>query len=229
MEIKEKKDKPLEIKLKHSDISDITEEAKNAQTRSGFLEASKLRKQLSVAPTFIPQNWWEQLQIVNDGTDAIYAYINNAWARFGSLVSKARAYRTGNQDGYYSNWWKVNLNTESYDNNNEFDSTTNYRFTVKEAGYYSITGQVTKQLSSNGWYEAAIYKNGSAIVIDVSPFCGNDTGDGNPIYDVRHMSDIVYLEKDDYIELYAVNKRGSGNLQVVGGSNRTFLSIHRLS
>jgi len=50
-----------------------------------------------------------------------------------------RAYRgTSGQSTSGSVWTKVQLNTETFDTANCFDSTTNYRFTPNVAGYYMI-------------------------------------------------------------------------------------------
>jgi hypothetical protein len=56
---------------------------------------------------------------------------------------------------------KVQLNTEQFDTNNNFDSTTNYRFTPTVAGYYQINAKAV--LSGNTWTRGllSIYKNGA--------------------------------------------------------------------
>jgi hypothetical protein len=55
-------------------------------------------------------------------------------------------------------WTKVQLNTEEYDTNSCFDSTTNYRFTPTTAGKYLIGYAMNTNV---GTLAFAIYKNGS--------------------------------------------------------------------
>jgi hypothetical protein len=52
-------------------------------------------------------------------------------------------YSTANQVTATVTYTKIQLNTENFDTNNNFDSTTNYRFTPTVAGYYQISGAVT--------------------------------------------------------------------------------------
>ena len=68
------------------------------------------------------------------------------------------AYRSGNQATTSNTYTKVQLNVENFDTNNNFDSTTNYRFTPTVAGYYLCTGQI--QTTGGTYVETDIYKNG---------------------------------------------------------------------
>jgi hypothetical protein len=43
---------------------------------------------------------------------------------------------------------KVQINTEEFDTNSNFDSTTNYRFTPTVAGYYQVNGSVNNYSST---------------------------------------------------------------------------------
>lgn len=55
---------------------------------------------------------------------------------------------------------KISFQTEEYDTNSNFDSTTNYRFTPTRAGYYLITAGV-RFGDHTGHNAIALYKNGS--------------------------------------------------------------------
>ena len=55
-------------------------------------------------------------------------------------------------------WTKVNLQTEIVDTNNDFDNSTNYRFTPTVAGKYLITGGVRVDGASNFTHYTGIYK-----------------------------------------------------------------------
>jgi hypothetical protein len=70
------------------------------------------------------------------------------------------AYRGSNQTLTQNTYVKIQINTESFDTNNNFDSTTNYRFTPTVAGYYQLNAQMQLNTSS-GVLFIALYKNGS--------------------------------------------------------------------
>ena len=125
------------------------------------------------------------------------------------------AYRdSSNQAISPSTWTKVQLNAESFDTNNCFDSTTNYRFTPNIAGYYIISASVSDEQSSTTPTRilAALYKNGALYErlfdLQITAFV---TASG---------SACVYLNgSTDYIELYT-NIFGSSGLVVtsnIGG------------
>jgi hypothetical protein len=102
------------------------------------------------------------------------------------------AYQSTAQNITSSTYTKVNLQTEEFDTNNNFDSTTNYRFTPTVAGYYQVNAEVYPNTSTT-FNITAIYKNGNLYksvqntAANVGAFC----------------SCLVYLNgSTDYIELY---------------------------
>ena len=143
----------------------------------------------------------------------------------GGFNSRARAHLSANQTIASANLYKINLNVEDYDGNSEFDHVTNYRFTAKVTGYYSINIQVIIQ-GTGAWrnYEGFIFKNGNVY-----------NANHLLIYNVAQkslaISDILYLEVGDYIELYARQDTGSDKLVYATGADggKTFIAIHRLS
>jgi hypothetical protein len=109
-----------------------------------------------------------------------------------------RAFRaTSDQSISNSTWTKVELNSETFDTANAFDSTTNYRFTPQTAGYYQINGQLKGYQSSyDRRIELAIYKNGSEIGLGSS-----NTGLNEDT--IPTISDLIYFNgSSDYVELY---------------------------
>ena len=52
-------------------------------------------------------------------------------------------YRNGNQTVTAATFTKVQLDTEEFDTNSNFDSTTNYRFTPTVSGYYQVSAVVS--------------------------------------------------------------------------------------
>jgi len=117
--------------------------------------------------------------------------------------SRVRVYRSSVQSIPDATDTKVQFNAENWDDNNEFDSTTNYRFTAQKSGYYLIQSIIgIADPSSGKTIVTYIRKNGATIAqrnITTSAvgmqFC--------PI------SDIVYLNVNDYIEIWIYHNYGT--------------------
>jgi hypothetical protein len=113
---------------------------------------------------------------------------------------------------------KVIINTEEFDTNSNFDSTTNYRFTPTVAGYYSITGSIfySYDTTAPNTIQAVIYKNGSAYK--------NTQLLATSLYGTQTVSSIIYFNgTTDYVELYS--RQGNGvNTYSVGGSTLTYFN-----
>ena len=120
------------------------------------------------------------------------------------------AYKATNQSITNSVATKMVMDTEEFDTNSNFDSTTNYRFTPTVAGYYQVTAQITPNTSTTvGW--AYIYKNGSAAKQNIT-FAGN-TG--------TNVTAIIYMNgSSDYLEFYGYLTGTSP--ATVGGSTWTY-------
>ena len=113
---------------------------------------------------------------------------------------------------------KVTLNTESlpgFDSDAKFDASTNYRFTPAVAGYYLITSSVQANAADVTFLINRIMKNGSDnydTAFDMRD--GGSSGDSPSCTQTR----ILYLDDDDYIELFAQVTSG-GLCQVAGHDN----------
>jgi hypothetical protein len=111
------------------------------------------------------------------------------------------AYNNASQTITSNTFTKIQINTEEFDTNNNFDSTTNYRFTPTVAGYYQVSGSVNNYSSTSPTRVlAVIYKNGTAFkrfndgAVSTGTFYGNAEG-----------SALVYLNgSTDYVELYGL-------------------------
>lgn len=104
------------------------------------------------------------------------------------------AYQSSTQTISANTWTKVQFQTEEFDTNNNYDNTTNYRFTPTVAGYYQVNAVVTPS-SANTAMAVAIYKNGSQFKRGNS--ISNVAGDGVTI------SVLIYMNgTTDYIEAY---------------------------
>ena len=106
------------------------------------------------------------------------------------------AYQSTLQSVSIGVYTKVQLQTEEFDTNSNFDSTTNYRFTPTVAGYYQINGCVTAPSAAGGaYFIPAIYKNGSVYKIG---FISTAAGPYQ-----ASVNSLVYLNgSTDYVELY---------------------------
>jgi hypothetical protein len=123
------------------------------------------------------------------------------------------AYRNGSQTGISSAVdTKIQINAENFDTNNNFDSTTNYRFTPTVAGYYQVNGIVAASGVNLSYLIARIFKNG--VNIASGTYDNGDAADKASI-----VSIVVYLNgSTDYIELYVLGIVGSGAITAAGSS-----------
>jgi hypothetical protein len=127
------------------------------------------------------------------------------------------AYASASQNVTTSTWTKVTLNTEVFDTNNNFDSTTNYRFTPTVAGYYQINAGI--YCSNASTYDTAgsvgIYKNGSIYQRATLNF----SSQGAAFNDfLTTTSAVISMNgSTDYIELYGRITAG-GTPSIVGGT-----------
>ncbi len=125
------------------------------------------------------------------------------------------AYMGSNFTSSYATWQKLPMNSEHWDTDSAYDSTTNYRFTVPsgEAGKYSFTTRlktsdhnIGTDMTHNG-----LYLNG---VQQIPTICTNE---GAAQY-VRYTSTTyLTLVATDYVELY-VYTTSNNSLVFQGGT-----------
>ena len=105
------------------------------------------------------------------------------------------AYQSSAQTLSSATLTKIQFQTEEFDTNSCFDSTTNYRFTPNVEGYYLVSGHVQPDASYTAGIQA-IYKNGS--VYKYGSYNANATGVSQP-----SVTCLVYLNgSTDYVEFY---------------------------
>jgi len=152
----------------------------------------------------------------------IWRKIENLWLGNISGISKVRAYRATEAQSIPTGVeTKIQLNAESYDSQNEFDSTTNYRFTATKAGYYLVTATIYMPSVEDGKVVApAIYKNGGKYSSYRHLVAAADDMSAS-------VSDIIYLAVGDYIELY-VGHNNSVDKNIWYGEGATWMAIHKL-
>ena len=106
---------------------------------------------------------------------------------------------------------KIQFNSEVFDTDNCFDSTTNYRFTPTKAGKYQVNTTL-RTTGSNTWYaQLSIYKNGSAVQnLSINPSAGNGWTVSVPyLIDMNGSS--------DYIEMFGYS--GATDANFTAGSS----------
>lgn len=130
------------------------------------------------------------------------------------------AYPNSGQSISNNTWTKVQLNAKEWDTNNNFDATTNYRFTPTVAGYYQINGSaVIGGITSNtNWTLTGLYKNGVIYKYGTNPV-GTANGCGSI------LSVNVYLNgTTDYVEFYLYQSSGTGQSLNTGNAANTSFS-----
>jgi hypothetical protein len=136
--------------------------------------------------------------------------ISNGTSWYANVAPACRAYTTGNTSCAVNTVTKIILNAETFDTNNNFDSTTNYRFTPTVAGYYLLTGALTFFSYTATYTNLFFQKNGTATGPVGS---GYSAGSGGVSFTT---SDVVYLNgSTDYIEMFVV--QGTGTLDANNG------------
>ena len=147
-----------------------------------------------------------------DGTGSLTVQQNGVTLGVFGNQPAFSAYSNATQTTTTNVWTKITFQVEEYDTNNNFDSTTNSRFTPTVSGYYQINGSYY----SNGGPSrcgVAIYKNGSSYkVVDTVA----------TTYAI-FISSLVYLNgTTDYVEIYMNNI--TGGIGVLADSTRTYFS-----
>ena len=137
------------------------------------------------------------------------------------LVSVYASADTSMSDNVYL---KVPFNTENFDADNTFDSSSNYRFTAPSAGKYLITTQVGVQSNSDdGLYSQQTYlaKNGSEFIGKFQNF-----GNARARHHYDSITVIASLSASDYIEVFTrADWASASSSNIYGGSKNTFINI----
>lgn len=122
------------------------------------------------------------------------------------------AFLNSSQSLTNNTWTKININTETFDTNNMYD-TSLFRFTPNVAGYYFCVGAL--RVPGGSFVTAAIYKNGSIAKQGVIG------GSVNNPYSSQ-VSGLVFLNgTTDFIELFGLQAAGS-TLSINTGLEATY-------
>jgi len=167
-------------------------------------------------PVIINASPTSGLVISNDMSGTLQFQNNGVNLPMSGLAPAFSAYQSSAQTISFGTGTKVQLQTEEFDTNSNFDSTTNYRFTPTVAGYYLIIGSVTAAVSGGTYSQSSIWKNGTGIA-------GSLQNVNAGPYTNFNAQKLVYMNgSTDYVELYFVSI-GSGTFLVSTGVSNTFL------
>jgi hypothetical protein len=92
---------------------------------------------------------------------------------------------------------KIQFNSETFDTNNNYDNTTNYRFTPTVAGYYQINAMAQLIATAGTVFLITIYKNGASY-----QRCGAFYGSASE-FGSSGSALVSCNGSTDYIEVYA--------------------------
>ena len=119
-------------------------------------------------------------------------------------------------------WVKLSLATETYDKNNDFDSSTNYRFTVPVDGLYLCAFNAGFGLTAGNTCGVNIFLNGSEFARrhDVP-------GESGAHFHVNVVA-IGDFDATDYLEFYAFHGEG-GDDTITGSVAYTWVNVHKIA
>lgn len=130
---------------------------------------------------------------------------------------KFSAYNTGGSNLAAATFTKVTYNTEEYDTNNNFDSTTNYRYTAPITGFYKFSAAFEVTAGGSDTYAISIYKNGTEVKR------GNKLAmpSGIATTTLVVVPPPLSLTAGDYIEVWGYNSSGGGK-SITAGQSLTY-------
>lgn len=141
-------------------------------------------------------------------------------------ITKIRVRATDNQTLANDTATKIQFSSETYDELDEFDPTTNYRFTADRSGFYLISANLFLDRSvDQKIFALYIKKNGAEIAQTKIATSGI-------IKQGLSVMDIVELQAGDYIEIYFYQNTGANvYTESFSGANgeTCYLNIHQLS
>lgn len=142
-----------------------------------------------------------------------------------AFSSRIHVYRNANQVITTATNTKVEFNTETYDNANEYDIDTNHRMTIDTTGYYNICAGVT----IDGMIDASRIQ--TYCVKNGATYYGLSTQHGSHTQDLLATGGIdLYLVATDYIEIFVYQDTGGDkNVVAGGGFEGTFFTVHRFA
>ena len=137
------------------------------------------------------------------------------------------AYLSSNQTITNNTLVKAQIDTEIFDTDNCYDSSTNYRFTPTVAGKYYVYASSLLTTDSTQLQAAnvSIYKNGSSTSIKVADYRANPITEQN--IDAFNIIDLNGTS--DYVEFYVkIYKTGGTAIRATAGTKATYFGAYRI-
>lgn len=149
-------------------------------------------------------------------TASMIAGIDKSILTTDSNPYKFRAYRSSAWTMTNGAAAKLQCNTENFDTNNNYDATTNYRYTAPVDGFYQFNAAITAAFDVGDIYRIHLYKNGAAVS------SGNAIVVSSTFGQTLTVSDFIQLSAGDYVEVYYVNGAAAGVAGSTGVANTFF-------
>ncbi|MFH1240147.1 MAG: hypothetical protein V1672_02925 [Candidatus Diapherotrites archaeon] len=160
------------------------------------------------------------LDVIGDANIGTYSAPNQPMFR--AFMTSAMSDLTNNV------WTEVNIDDDSgtvgFDPKNKFNTTT-HAYTPVEEGYYLVYGQAywSTNITTNKRYNCSIYKNGASVSLD--SVHSSDAA----AYLMCRVTDLIYLDSNDYIEFYVRSLSGDNTADIAGGTTATYFFAHKIS
>jgi hypothetical protein len=154
------------------------------------------------------------------------ALASGASQNFANNTPAFFVYKTGSTQSISSGTiTKVTFNTELYDTDNNFDNSTNYRFTPTTAGKYFFSASIYVAGSSQRYLNVYIRKNGST---NFGSYSAEDTE--NNLGSAGVVANVTYdmNGSSDYVEVFAQSSVTSGNIQYDNNGFTTYFQGYKL-
>ena len=154
-----------------------------------------------------------------DTTNIIGTLQNNGAAVGGTMTPAFQAYMSARQTVSTATNTKINFNTETFDSNANYDTST-YRFTPTVAGKYFIYASLASPTATD-WDDNTlnIYKNGS-ILTSTSSFQTYNSAINTTFIDIANGS-------SDYYEIFYYHNKGS-NTEVENAYYRSKFGAYKI-
>jgi len=160
-----------------------------------------------------------------------YAFTGTVTGAGGVNTPAFEAVLTGSsQDINDATYTKINCNTETYDTDNAYDNSSNFRFTPQTAGKYYVYGKALLDSTAGNMRNVinVIYKNGSALTLGAINFHSSDSNDSEG--GSTFVGTVVDMNgSSDYLELYAYGDTVAGGTSSADvGERRTLFGAYKI-
>jgi len=122
-------------------------------------------------------------------------------------------------------WEQVNFTGETWDEKNEYDNATLFRFTALEEGYYAVDVQLWVEAVWN--WEAQLRRNDASVVWTHMAFY--TAGDLPEAESIIHIHDTVFLSAAQYLEVWVYNDNPGGIAFITPGEDKSYFTVHKVS